>query len=174
VPTEPAWCTFPARITETPLRVSQMCLYIGGNWDGSDFVGGKSLASVLNEIEYELKNNMTAAFTPCAGGTYAGECLRGAREQMIKLSRQSRDFLLQNYILQNETFGLHVLCEGDEFDTGHNYTLELIFPKVGILAAPFETNDGRVFEAGNLQVLEDDTYGSVIARVKNLVDTVAA
>ncbi|RJX20293.1 MAG: hypothetical protein C4563_06440 [Desulfobulbus sp.] len=174
VPTEPAWCTFPARITETPLRVSQMCLHVGGNWDGSAFVGGKSLSSVLESLEYELKNNMDVIFTPCAGGVYAGQALRSAREQTIKLTRQTRDFLLQNYILQNETFGLHVLCEGAEFDTGHKYTLELIFPRVSILEAPFSSKDGRITEAGNLQVLEDDTYGSVIARVKNLQATVAA
>lgn len=174
VPTEAAWGTFPARLTETPMRVSQACLYVGGNWDGSSFVGGKALGSVLNSFEYQLQNNLDIKFTLCAGGTYAGRALRGARTQMLKLTRQSRDFLLQNYILQNETFGVHLLCEGAEFDTGHNYTLELIFPKVGILSAPFSSDSGRIAEAGDLQVLEDDTYGSVIARVKNLVATVAA
>jgi len=174
VPTEPAWATFPARVTETPLRVSQACLYVGGAWDGSAFVGGKALGPTLKSFEYSLQNNLQVGFTMCAGGTYGGKGLRGNRNQTIKLTRELRDFLLQNYITQNETFGLHVLCEGAEFDTGHKYTLEMIFPLMGILNSPISSNNGRVAEAGDLQVLEDATYGSVIARVKNMVSAYAA
>ena len=173
-PTEPAWATFPARITESPLRVSQACLYLGGAWTGSDWVGGKTMGPSLKQFEYKLDNKLEVDFSMCAGGSYAGSGLRTARHQTIKLTRELRDFLLQNYITQNETFGLHVLCEGAEFDTGHKYTLELIFPLLGILSSPISTNKGRVSEAGDLQVLEHDTYGSIIARVKNLVATVAA
>jgi len=174
VTTEPAWATFPARITETPLRVSQACLYVGGAWSGSAFVGGKALGPSLKSFEYSLQNNLSVGFSFCAGGTYGGKGLRTARNQTIKLTRELRDYLLQNYINQNETFGLHVLCEGAEFDTGHKFTLELIFPLLGILNAPISNSNGRVAEAGDLQVLEDATYGSVIARVKNEQAAVAA
>ena len=64
--------------------------------------------------------------------------------------------------------------KGDEFDTGHKYTVELVFPQLGVLSAPLSTTNKRVAEAGDLQVLEHATYGSVIARVKNLVATYAA
>jgi len=174
VPTEAAWCTFPARLTETPMRVSQTCLYVGGGWSGSAFVGGQAMGSVLTSLQYQLNNNYDIKFSMCAGGTYAGRVWRGGRTQALKLNRKTRDYLLQNYILQNETLGVHLLCEGAEFDTGHKYTLELIFPKVAVLTAPFSSDNGRVAEAGDLKVLEHDTYGSVICRVKNLVETVAA
>ena len=173
-PTEPAWATFPARVTETPLRVAQACLYLGGSWSGSAFVGGKQLASELSSFEWTCNNNLAVEFTPCAGGSYAGRAYRGGRNQTIKLSRELRDWLVQNYMGTNETFGLHLLCEGAEFDTGHNYTVELVFPQLGVLSAPLSTNNKRVAEAGDLQVLEHATYGSVIAVVKNLVATYAA
>jgi hypothetical protein len=173
-PTEPAWATFPARVTETPLRVAQACLYLGGSWSGSAFVGGKQLASDLSSFEWTCNNNLAVEFTPCAGGSYAGRAYRGGRQQTIKLSRELRDWLVQRYMGTNETFGLHLLCEGAEFDTGHNYTVELVFPQLGVLSAPLSTNNKRVAEAGDLQVLEHATYGSVIAVVKNLVATYAA
>ena len=169
VPTEPAWATFPARITESPMRVSQMCLHLGGGWDGSAFVGGTQVAAAMQSLEYTLANNMALRFTPCAGGDYAGMAVRDGRSQTIKLTREMRDMLMQRYMAANEYFGVHVLCEGAEFDTGHKYTLELVFPRCGVLADPVSTSNKRIAEAGDLQVLEDETHGSVIARVKNMV-----
>ena len=172
--TEPAWATFPARITETPLRVSEMCLTIGGAWDGSAFVGGTQLGATLKNCEYKPSNGGEVMFTPCAGGGYAGVYSRGGREQAISLTREMRNMLLQQYLGANEYFGLKILCEGAEYESGHKYTFELIFPRLGILAAPLSTDNKKVAEAGDLQVLEDGTYGSVIIRVKNLVAGYAA
>lgn len=174
IPIEPAWATFPPRVTESPLRVAQACLHLGGNWTGTEFVGGKQLSSDLTSFEYTLSNNMEIMFTPCAGGSYAGKGFRGGRTQSIRLNRQMRDMLLQRHMANNEYLGLHLLCEGAEYETGHNYTVELIFPRLGILSAPISTAKRIVAEAGDLQVLEDAAYGSVIARVKNLVAAYAA
>ena len=168
-PTEPAWATFPARITETPMRVSQACLHLGGAWDGSAFVGGSAVAATLQQFEYNLNNNLNIEFTFCAGGAFAGRAFRQGRNQTINLTRNMRNMLMQRYMDSNEYFGLHLLCEGAEFDTGHKYTLELIFPRLGLLGAPISSGNKIVAEAGDLQVLEDATYGSVICRVKNLV-----
>ena len=96
-------------------------------------------------------------------------------ERIEVMSRgELRDWLVQHYMAANEVFGLHLLCEGAEFDTGHSYTVELVFPQLGVLSAPLSTNDRRIAEAGDLQVLEHATYGSVIATVKNQVATLAA
>lgn len=173
-PVEPAWAIFPARVIETPMRVAQACLHLGGNWDGTAFIGGKQLAADLKSFEYSLSNELAVEFTPCAGGSFAGRAFRGGRSQTIKLSRNMRDMLLQQYMAANEYLGLHLLCEGAEFDTGQRYTLELIFPRLGILSAPISTDSKLVAESGDLQVLEDATYGSVIAIVKNKVSGYAA
>ena len=156
------------------MRVAQACLHLGGNWDGTAFVGGRQLAADLTSFEYSLQNNLEVKFTPCAGGSFAGRAFRSGRNQTIKINRKMRDMLLQQYMASNEYLGLHLLCEGAEFDTSHHYTLELIFPRLGILASPIATDGKLVAEAGDLQVLEDATYGSVIARVKNLVSAYAA
>ncbi|NCD13686.1 MAG: hypothetical protein EOL92_00450 [Bacteroidia bacterium] len=173
-PTEPAWATFPPRVSETPMRVSQACLYIGGAWDGSEFVGGKTIGAQLESVEYSLQNNLSVLFTLCAGGKHAGSAFREGRTQTIKLSREMRDMLLQAYMSGNEYFGLRIVCEGAEFATGHKFTLDLVFPRLGVLSAPISTNGKKVAEAGDLQVLQDTTYGSVIAVVKNEVSAYAA
>jgi len=168
-PTEPAWATFPSRVVETPLRVAQACIHLGGNWNGSQFIGGHQVAATLRQFEYTLNNNMSLEFTPCAGGANAGRCFRSGRTQTLKLTRNMRNMLMQRYMDANEYFGLYLLCEGAEYETGQRYTLELIFPRLGLLSAPMSTDNKLVAESGDLQVLEDATYGSVIAKVKNLV-----
>ena len=74
----------------------------------------------------------------------------------------------------DEYFGASILAEGAEFDTGHNYGVEIIFPRLGVLKAPITANGKRLAEKGDLAVLEDDTYGSVIVKVKNLAQYYAA
>ena len=58
VPTEPAWCTFPARVEEPPLRVSDLVLKIGGKWNGAAFLGGQTVGADVESIEYNQKNNV--------------------------------------------------------------------------------------------------------------------
>jgi hypothetical protein len=52
--------------------------------------------------------------------------------------------------------------------------VEIIFPKVAVLASPISVDGKRLAEAGDLQVLEDETYGSVIVIVQNKVTAYAA
>ena len=74
----------------------------------------------------------------------------------------------------NDTFGVYLLAQGALFETGQNYQVELIFPKCSILNAPISNDDQKLAEAGDLIVLQDDTYGSVVATVKNLQTAYAA
>lgn len=173
-PPEPAWASFPGRITETPLRVSEACLFLGGTWTGSAFAGGEPVAGALRSFEWTCVNNMAMEFTACAGDDYAGLCLRGARVQTIRLNRELRNWMLQHYQHTNETFGLHLVCEGALFDDSHHYTVELVFPRLGVLNAPLGGDGGVVAEAGDLQVLHDPVHGTVIAAVQNLLVALGA
>ncbi|MFA7175287.1 MAG: hypothetical protein WC340_18075 [Kiritimatiellia bacterium] len=161
--------TFPAPVTESPLRVSEMCLYLGGTWNGSTFEGGQKFGSQLTSLELSFANNGAVEFTPCAGGAYAGRYFRSARTQTVKINRYMLNMLLQKYRSEGEYIGLHVVCTGKEFATGENYKVEIIYPRLAITAAPISTNNNRVSEAAELQVLEDDTYGSLIVKVTNQV-----
>jgi hypothetical protein len=175
VPTKPVWATFPSRVEgETPLRVAQLTLTLGGKWSGSAFVGGRPVRAELSSLAWNFANNLEIEFLPGAGDAYASRAFRPSRSQTIALNREFRDYILQNYIEQNETFGLYVLAEGAVYDTPHKYQVELIFPKVGVIKAPLSIDGKKNAEAGDLIVLQDDTYGSVIAKVKNLVAAYAA
>ena len=175
-PTESGWMVFPARVNETPLRISEMTLIVGGTWNGAAFSGGRELQAEMNSIEWTFNNNGEIRFVPGAGGLYASQYQRGGRTQKLKLNREFREFILQQHMEDNDTIGLYILAEGAAYDASplHKYQVEIIFPKVGILSAPVSVNGKRLAEAGDIQVLEDDTYGSVILRVKNLQATYAA
>ena len=174
IPTEAGWMTFPAKVTETPLRVAELTFKIGGTWSGSAFGGGRELNAEIKSIEWAFNNNGEVQFVPGAGGDYAARYMRGGRTQTLKLDREFRDYILQQHIDDNDTFGVYILAEGAIFDSPHKYQVEVIFPSVGILTAPLSVDGKRLGEAGDLQVLEDDTYGSVIMNVKNLQATYAA
>ena len=173
-PTEEAWMSFPSRVSETPLRVSGLTFKIGGKWNGTAILGGRELGSEINSIEHRLSNNGKAEFVPGGGGSYASQYFRDGREQTLSLDREFRDYIIRNYMDTDETFAASILAEGAEFDTGHKYGVEIIFPKLGVLKTPVSANGKRLAEKGDLAVLEDGTYGSVIVKVKNLAQYYAA
>lgn len=174
IPAESGWMSFPSRITESPLRVSALTVKQGGTWDGSDFSGGRTLSAELSSIDWNFTNGFELDFTPGAGGTYASRAFRPARTQTLSVNREFRDYIWQQHIDANDTFGVYLLAEGSAIDGSHNYQVELIFPRVAILNAPLSVDGKKLAEAGDFVVLEDDTYGSVIAKVKNLQTTYAA
>ncbi|MEN8134328.1 MAG: hypothetical protein ABFS18_02160 [Thermodesulfobacteriota bacterium] len=174
VPTEAAWATFPARVTETPLRVTGLTVNFGGAWNGAAFDGGREMTSEISSVEWGCNNNLQVEFVPGSAGAYASRIWRDGRGQTLKMTREFRDYILQQHIDSNDTFGVHLLAEGAVFDAPHKYQVELIFPKCAVLTSPISVDGKRLAEAGDLVVLEDDTYGSVIAKVKNLQATYAA
>jgi hypothetical protein len=174
VPTEPAWANFPPRVEETPLRVSECTLVLGGAWDGSAFQGGREIKPEVESVEWTLSNNLEVEFGFGAGGAFASRAWRPNRTQKISLDREMRDHILQRHIVDNDTFGLYLLAEGAVYDDPHKYQVELIFPKLGVLTAPIKVNGKKFGETGDLQVLEHDTYGSVVVKVKNLQSSYAA
>lgn len=174
VPTESGWMSFPSRISETPLRVGQVTFKLGGTWNGTAFQGGRELKSEVKTVEHQLNNNLDIEHTFGTNDTYAGRAIRNGRLQTLKADRDFRDFILQQHISDNDTFGVYLLAEGAVFDSPHKYQVEMIFPKCAVLQAPISVDGKRLAEAGNLQVLEDDTYGSIIVKVKNLQSAYAA
>jgi len=168
VPTEAAAFTFPAKVQETPLRVSELTVNVGGKWSGSAFAGGRTLTSEVNSIDVKGSNNHAIEFVPGAGGTYAALAFRNGREQTISLDRKMREMIMQRHLIDNTTFGVRILAEGALYDGSNKYQVEAIFPLCGVLSAPIKV-DGKILgETGDLQVLEDATYGSVIWKIKNL------
>ncbi|TAN40795.1 MAG: hypothetical protein EPN22_17000 [Nitrospirae bacterium] len=167
VPTEDAWCTFPARVIEPPLMVSDLVIKVGGKWNGAAFLGGRTYAGEVKSLEYSMNNQMAIEFRPGGSGDYASYAMRGGRTQTIAFNREFRDFILQQRMADNEYFGVYVKATGDEFETGKNYYAEGIFPRCAVLKAPLSVDGKLLAEAGDIRILEDDTYGSCIWTVAN-------
>ncbi len=71
---------------------------------------------------------------------------------------------------QSEYFAVYMKATGDEFDTGKNFYLEAVFPRCAVLKAPLKLDNGKILgQAGDLEVLQDDTYGSVRVEIANQV-----
>jgi hypothetical protein len=174
LPPESGWMLFPSRVEEPPLKVSQVAVNIGGRWDGSAILGGYQWAAELRRLSWTCTNNLTPERTPGAGVTYANRVFRSGREQKLEFDRDFRDFLLAQHLRDNDTLAIHLLALGPEFESGLNYQVELIFPRVAVLSAPVKVSQRRLGEEVEFAVLEDDTYGSVIARVQNKVSGYAA
>ncbi|MBP7528333.1 MAG: hypothetical protein KA801_10425 [Syntrophorhabdaceae bacterium] len=174
VPTEPAWCTFPSRVTESPLRVTDLVVKVGGLWNGTTFLEGHTMSEEIESIEHVISNEMAVEFRPGGTGTYANYAYRQRRIQTLKLDRQFRDFIMQRKIIDNEYFGVQMKATGAEFESGKNYCIDVVFPRCVVLKAPLKINGNFLGEEGDLQVLEDDTYGSVRVEVANKVSQYAA
>jgi hypothetical protein len=174
VPIEAAAFTFPAKLQETPLRVAQLTVNMGGTWNGTAFAGGRALSSEVNSLEWKFQNNLEVEFVPGAGGAYAASCYRPGRTQTVTLDRKMMEFIIQQHVITNDTFGLRILCEGALYDATNKYQVEIIFPKIGVLKSDPKVDNKRNTESAELQVLQDATYGSVIVKVKNLQAAYAA
>lgn len=173
-PAEVAWMSFPARVSQTPLRVSGVSFNIGGAWDGSAIVGGRDMGSEINSLEYSLANNGQVEFSLGGSGAYASRYWRDGRVQTLSLDREFRDYVVRNLMDNNEYIAARILAEGAVYDAPHKYQVEMIFPRLGVLKAPVSVSGKRLAEKGDLAVLEDGTYGSAIVKVKDLQQYYAA
>lgn len=168
IPTEAAAFTAPAKVQETPLRVSEMTAVVGGTWTGSAFVGGRTVSSEINSMAWNFANNLEVEFVPGAGGDYAARAFRPGRTQTVTIDKQMKDAINQQLMLDNEEFGIRLLLEGALYDATYKYQVEIIFPQCSILSAAPGV-DGKVLnESAEIQVMEHATYGSVIVNVQNM------
>ena len=173
LPRESGWMAFPARVEEPPLKVSQLTVNFGGRWNGSSFTGGYTPAAEIRRILWNFQNNLTPERSP-GGGDFANRAYRTGREQKLSFDRDFRDFLMAQSLRDNDYFGIYLKAVGPEFEPGVPYQVEIIFPRIAVSAAPVQVSQRRLAEGVEFAVLEDDTYGSVIVQVQNLVSSYAA
>jgi hypothetical protein len=174
LPPESGWMVPPPRVEEPPLKVSRVQVNLGGRWDGNAILGGHQLAGELRRLSWTYDNHLTPERTPGAGVDYANRAFRAGREQKLEFDRDFRDFLLAQHLKDNDALTIQLLAQGPEFEPGLSYQVELIFPRVGVLAAPVKVAQRRLAEEVEFAVLEDDDYGSVVVRVQNMVSGYAA
>lgn len=173
VAAEPAWTSFPAQLAESPLHISRVALTLGGRWDGAQVLGGRTLAAELRRLEWSLTNHFELSATPGTAGC-AGLALRGRREQRLSLLRDLRCGSLQHALEGEESFCLHLVAQGAPFAPGEPYQVELVFPRLALLAAAPGARGTRLTEECVCLPLEGEETPSVVARVTNLQSSVAA
>ncbi len=166
--------SFPVKVDESALRVTDLVVKIGGRWTGTAFLGGRTLDMEINSIEHSLNNQMKIQFRPGGTGTYANYAERGARIQTLKLDREMREYLLKQRIIDNDCFGVYLKATGAEFEAGKNYYAEMVFPRCSVLKAPITSKDEVLAEAGEIEVMQDATYGSARVEIGTKIATVAA
>ena len=167
--TEP-WLSFPQPVAESPLHISQVSLSVGGRWDGAEVRGGRALNAELRRLDWALDNHFElSAAAGCPG--YAGLALRGRREQKLTLTRDMRCGSLQHALGHalgtDEPFCLQVIAEGAEFAPGLGFRVELIWPRLVLLACTPGAKGVRLTEEAACLPLEGEGVPSVICRVTN-------
>jgi hypothetical protein len=170
-----AWCSFPSRVEEYPLRVSDFYVNLGGKWTGS-LAGGHQMAADINMLKWSCKCGPVPDFTS-GGGTYlyANRALRAPRSQTVTLDRRFADSILAQRFDDIEYFTLYAIAAGAVYDSPHKYTVEVVFPRVAVRGRPVSVGDkNRLVEGVEFDVFQDDTYGSVILKTKNMVQHYAA
>ena len=132
----------------------------------------------VESLEHTLNNNLLIEFRIGGTGSYANYSLRTGRLQTLKLNRQARDFILQQRMADNEYVVVYLKATGAEWDPvgdpGKHYSVMTLFPRCNVLKAPLSVGGKVLGEAGDLIVLDDDTYGSIKVEVCNLVAAYAA
>ncbi len=170
----PTWCTMPSYIQETPMLTTDLSISIGGKWDGSNYLGGTTFQNEVESAGYTLQNNFQIEGRPGGTGAYANSVFRQGRVQTVTLDKELRDWITQRRIIGDEEFALRLRLVGEEYATGENYEVDMVFPKCMVLKSPVKANGRRLGETGDYRIFEDATYGSAIVKVRNQVATIAA
>lgn len=162
------WLPQPAYTDQPPLRTSQLNVNIGGEYNGTSFVGGRAMKTDLNEISWDFSNTLQMVQGPGAGTSkVANQALRDGRSQTVSMTRRMVDALYQHMLLEDaETFAAVIEAQGPEIgSSGEYYGIKIIWPKLQLQDSERGTSGKRLSESPKLAVLEDATYGSVIVIV---------
>ncbi|MCP4112930.1 MAG: hypothetical protein GY749_46625 [Desulfobacteraceae bacterium] len=170
-PLNGTWHTFPAAdISETPLKVTGTYISIGGQWNGSEMVGGYSPDCETNSFEWSMQRGITV--NPCFGQgadvMHAGEAKEGELSHTLKFDRKLTNTMYQFWLKKVKYMGIQIKTEGRVYDpdTGDRYTVVLVFPKVGMRSVTKGADGNNATESIEFQVLSHDTYGYMLAIVK--------
>jgi hypothetical protein len=172
IPQEPAWCTFPPAVDESPLKLVEAKVVVDGYYNGTDLVGGEVISADALSFSIAGTNNLVIKHAPDGSGAlHAVQSLRGGRQVTIKLSEKLKNTIRQYQLdhADTERLAVALVLQGAEIDPGSGirFGAELIFPSCGILAATIAVHDKFLAQEGDLIVLDDGVYGGAIIRCYN-------
>ena len=167
-----------AKVSETPMYVDQTVVYLGGDYNGTSFTGGRKVRGEAESVEWSYNNSLEAGFL-AGDRNYAGSLEKGQPEQTLKLDRKMLDAVLQAMMetvdgLEAEYFAIKLSGEGAEYESGYTYYWEVVFPKCALLNAEPSLGGEKINESAEVAILSHETHGSVVVKVRNKVATYAA
>lgn len=165
--------SLPSVKSESYLRVQGLTLKVGADWDGTTLNGGRTIASDFLSGELKLTNEGDMRFVPGSGIDYAGDFERQTRMVAWTLSHKMRDIVREYQLEQNEYFSGSIKVVGAEYETSHNFEVEIILPKLGISTQNITVNNKLFAVEGDLMALAG-TYDKIIVVGKNQVATYLA
>jgi hypothetical protein len=177
-PPMPAWATdTPPQPLETALRVKDVCVYWGAQYDHDTgaFLGGHALNDVIKTITWTADNGLTADSIFCVGGPYeerlfAGKITKAALIQTLNIDREALSLIAEMYRKDNRRFAIQMRMTGQEFEAGYGYDVTITFPQCGILDNTHSVDNKKLRQNSNIAVLYDtdtDNPESVIIEVTN-------
>lgn len=168
----------PGVVGESYLRYGDVNFTRGGSLSGSvaggDLKVGKSAKSFkadLQSFEWSIDNQTKLFYEMGDSSGYVTRVERGDRfQQNLSAVFEMQDDSHKTGLINGSEYVLNIPVTGAVIAGGSrsfNYSLELIFPKVVYKEAKKDRDGEVVTVNAEFQVLEDTTYGSVIAKVIN-------
>lgn len=174
IPAEPAWCEFPGFGEESPLRLVDAQLTVDGYFNGSTVAGGEVISKDLLGFSIQAKNDLDIRkLADGSGELYASDAIRKGREITVKLSERLRDTVLQWQWDHPETeqISLYLKIRGAEIvpASGFHFGADIVFPLCGIVKMPIVVTGKVLAQEGDLNVMDDGSYGGAFIRTWNQV-----
>lgn len=174
-----SWCTFPAKISESPLKVTDCEIRLHGLWNGTSFSGGRP-------VPVDEGLGMSIAITPeitihhgpdASGSLFATDSHREGLGIEITITKKMKDAIMQASMDKSdqENIAVRLLLQGAEIDIGGGFYFggEIIFPRCRLLSDEIGDAGKIKQEVPVLQVLDDGTYDGVVAIIYNQVSAYA-
>lgn len=173
---EYTWANLSAlsAVDEFHPRTRDIQLILGGKFNGTDIVGGQIAKCEVGSVNYQFNANVSVQKCFRAGplpADHATGADMGGISQTIKVDRHIVDFIMDYWHRNNlyPAIKIHALS-AVEFEPGHRYEIEILFPKVGFMDNKHAVLEKKWSSQSQLVVLKDDSvndYPSVIFKVKN-------
>ncbi|GEM_PF-2850603 len=163
-----------SKIDEFRPRTRDIQLILGGSYDGTDIVGGEIAKCEISSVNYNYAANSVSQ--KCFRGSstaidHSSHVDVGLINQTLTVDREIKDFIMDYWHESNmyPAFKIHAVSPV-EFESGHNYEIEIIIPKVGFTDNQQNVVEGKWSTQSSLTILKDDSvndYPSIIFKVKN-------
>jgi hypothetical protein len=167
----------PAVVAESYLRYGDVNFTRGGSLSGTvaggtlAVTGGSTFKADLRNFEWTIDNQAIPIYEMGDNSGFVTRVERGDRfTHDLKAVLEMQDDAHKTGLINGTEYVLNIPIEGNVIPGGSGafqFTCELIFPKVVYREAKKDVDGRSVIVNADFQVLEDSTYGSIIAKIIN-------